>query len=245
MTRLYHSDDLFTDGVITLTTAQNHYLRHVLRAEVGHKLTVFNDRDGEWSAILSSSSKAGSSITLEEQVRPAVLPPELSLLFVPIKHDPLTYLVEKATELGVRHFYPVLSERSNIFRLNEDRLRSNIIDATQQCERFDIPTIYSLMPMRKTLESWDRHVPLFVCQERGEVLSITSALKSLSPLSPAAFLIGPEGGFSATEITYLQSFTFTRFVSLGPRILRAETAAIAALSCYQSLVGDWNSSLGS
>jgi len=239
MTRLYHTDDLFVNKVLTLTISQNHYLRHVLRASLGDRLTVFNERDGEWSAVLATLSKTNSTMTIEEQTRPAVATPEVSLLFAPIKHDPLTFLMEKATELGVRHFHPVTTERCNISRVNLDRLRSNVIDAAQQCERFDIPSLYPLMTLSKALAAWDAHVPLYVCQERGDVLSITQALQLLPPRAPVGFFIGPEGGFSFQEIAYLKSFSFTKFVSLGPRILRAETAALAAVVCYQSLLGDW------
>jgi 16S rRNA (uracil1498-N3)-methyltransferase len=147
--------------------------------------------------------------------------------------------MEKATELGVRHFYPVMTERCNISRVNENRLRSNVIDAAQQCERFDIPMLHPLMHLNKVLASWNPDIPLFVCQERGDVPSITQALHSLIPKTPVGFLIGPEGGFSEAEIAYLKSFSFTQFISLGPRILRAETAALAAVTCYQAFVGDW------
>ena len=240
MTRLYCCDTLFENQVLTLTPAQLHYLRHVLRATVGHPLILFNERDGEWSSVLDTLSKTAATATVEEQLRPAVIGPNISLLFAPIKHDPLTFLIEKATEMGVRHFHPVITERCNISRINQDRLKSNVMEAAQQCERFDVPVIYPLLALHKALVSWDASVPLLVCQERGDVPSLAHMLKSLQPSAPVGFLIGPEGGFSFQEITYLKSFSFTRFVSLGPRILRAETAALAALACYQALVGDWN-----
>lgn len=239
MTRLYHPDDLFTDQSLTLNEGQTHYLRHVLRAVIDYRLTVFNERDGEWSSVLTTLSKSTATVTVEEQVRLATTGPDVSLLFAPIKHDPLTFLMEKATELGVRHFHPTMTERCNMSRVNQDRLVSNVIDAAQQCERFDIPTIHPLMTLSKALDAWKLDVPLFVCQERGEAPSITGALRSLSPNAPVGFLIGPEGGFSSQEIAYLKSFSFTQFINLGPRILRAETAALAAVACYQALVGDW------
>lgn len=239
MTRLYHADNLYTHQTLTLHEGQIHYLRHVLRATIGYRLAIFNERDGEWSAVLASVSKTMATVTLEEQLRPAVMGPNVSLFFALLKHDPLTFLMEKATELGVRHFHPVITERCNISRLNPSRLLSNLIDATQQCERFDVPTLYPLTPLRKVLSGWDPHTLLFVCQERGETLSIAQALQLLPFHEPIAFLIGPEGGFSSEEMTYLKSFSFTRNISLGPRILRAETAALAAITCYQALIGDW------
>lgn len=240
MTRLYHSDDLYPNQVLTLTEGHTHYLRHVLRATIGHRLAFFNERDGEWSALVSTLSKTTAMVTVEEQLRPAVMGPDVSLLFAPIKHDPLTFLMEKATELGVRHFHPVRTERCNISRVNLGRLQSNVIDAAQQCERFDVPTLYPLMSLSKVLSAWDLHVPLFVCQERGDVPSIRQALQILPSNAPAGFLVGPEGGFSSQEIAYLKSFSFTKNISLGPRILRAETAALAAVACYQALLGDWS-----
>lgn len=239
MTRLYHADNLYANQLLTLDEGQTHYLRHVLRATIGHRLAIFNERDGEWFAHLTTLSKAVSTVTLEKQLRPAVIGPDLALLFAPIKHDPLTFLMEKATELGVRHFHPVMTERCNISRLNQERLHSNAINATQQCERFDIPALHSLMPLRDVLLKWDVRVPLFVCEERGQASPIAEALRPLLPKAPVGFLVGPEGGFSSQEITYLKTLSFTHFVSLGPRILRAETAALAAITCYQALVGDW------
>jgi 16S rRNA (uracil1498-N3)-methyltransferase len=239
MTRLYHLDDLYSSREITLRDGQAHYLRNVLRATIGHPLTVFNERDGEWSAHITTLTKNTVSLTIEEQLRPATTGPDLALMFAPIKHDPLTFLMEKATELGVRHFHPVMTERCNISRVNHDRLQNNVIDAAQQCERFDVPRIHPLVPLAKSLSKWDTKTPLFVCQERGDAPSITHALRHLSRCAPAGFLIGPEGGFSAQELVYLRSFSFTKNISLGPRILRAETASIAAITCYQALVGDW------
>jgi 16S rRNA (uracil1498-N3)-methyltransferase len=239
MTRLYHRDDLYVNQVLALNEGQTHYVRHVLRATIGYQLAIFNERDGEWSAVLTSVSKAITTVTLEEQLRPAVVGPAISLLFTPIKHDALTFLVEKATELGVRHFHPVMTERCNISRLNQNRVLSNLVEAAQQSERFDIPTLYPLMPLREALSNWNSQVPLFVCQERGEAPPIAQALQPLAPHEPVGFLIGPEGGFSSQEMSYLKFFPFIKSVSLGPRILRAETAALAAVTCYQALVGDW------
>jgi len=243
MTRLYHTDDLFADRVLTLNEGQIHYLRHVLRATIGYRLAIFNERDGEWSAVLASVSKTMATVTLQEQLRPAVIGPNVSLLFAPLKHDPLTFLMEKATELGVRHLYPVMTERCNISRLNSARLLSNVIDAAQQCERFDVPALYPLTPLRKVLSGWEPHTLLFVCQERGEAPSIAQALQLLPVKESVGFLIGPEGGFSPQEMAYLKSLSFTRNINLGPRILRAETAALAVLACYQAWVGDWKAPL--
>lgn len=240
MMRLYHCDDLYPNQVLTLSKGHTHYLCHVLRATLGCPLTVFNERDGEWKAHLSEVSKKTAMVTIENQLHPAIMGPDVSLLFAPIKHDPLTFLIEKATELGVRHFYPVKTERCNIGRVNEDRLQNNMLDAAQQCERFDIPTLYPLMPLNKVLSEWNTKVPIFVCQERGEAPSLLQALQILGPNAPVGFLIGPEGGFSGPEFAYLKSFSFIKNMSLGSRILRAETAALAAVACYQAIIGDWN-----
>lgn len=240
MTRLYHPYDLFANHVVRLTEGQSHYLRHVLRATIGHPVAIFNERDGEWSAVLTALSKRTATVTVEKQLRSAVMGADISLMFAPIKHDPLTFLIEKATELGVRHFHPVVTERCNIARVNETRLTGNMVDASQQCERFDIPTLFPLASLTEALGNWKPQRPLLVCQERGDVPSIAHALQILPPKASVGFLIGPEGGFSSQEITYLKSFPFTRFISLGSRILRAETAALAAVACYQAIVGDWS-----
>lgn len=238
MTRLYQSSVLAAGQSLTLGAQQTHYLRHVLRCTVGYRLTVFNKREGEWSAIITSLAKTGIRITVGEQVRIAVLCPNVSLIFALLKHDPLTFLVEKATELGVRRLCPVTTERCNISRLNSERLLSTLVDATQQCERFEVPELSPLMALDKALASWDSAVPLFVCQERGQAMPIGKALQTLTSQSPTGFAVGPEGGFSPQEMERLQQIPFVRFISLGPRILRAETAALTALACYQALVGE-------
>jgi 16S rRNA (uracil1498-N3)-methyltransferase len=238
MTRLYQSSVLAGGQSLTLDFSQTHYLRHVLRCTVGYQLTVFNEREGEWSAIITSLAKTGVSITVGEQIRIAAPCPDVSLIFALLKHDPLTFLAEKATELGVRRLYPVTTQRCNISRLNSDRLLATLVDAAQQCERFDIPELSSLLALDKALAGWDPAVPLFVCQERGQAMPIGKALQSLPSQSPAGFVVGPEGGFSSQEMERLQQIPFVRFISLGPRILRAETAALTALACYQALVGE-------
>lgn len=239
MTRLYHPDALFSGRRIRLSEAQSHYLRHVLRAKEGFSLSFFNERDGEWSAVLETVTKENLLATVGSQERISHISPEVHLLFAPLKHDALTFLVEKATELGVREFHPVMTERCNVSRVNTQRLASNAIDASQQCERFDVPLIHPLLPLSQVLVSWDKQKPLFVCQERGAVGSVGEAMNQLQPLSPIGFLVGPEGGFSSQELSYLRSFSFIKNISLGPRILRAETAALSAISCYQALSGDW------
>ncbi len=237
--RLYHPYDLFANQPLRLNEGQFHYLRHVLRAAIGHPLVVFNERDGEWSAVLTAFSKTTATVTVEKHLRPPVMGADISLMFAPIKHDPLTFLIEKATELGVRHFHPVVTERCNIGRINQTRLINQMIEASQQCERFDIPTLSLLASLSEALSSWKSPIPLWVCQERGDVPSIAHALQTLPPKASIGFLIGPEGGFSSQEIAYLKSFPFMQFISLGSRILRAETAALAAVACYQAIVGDW------
>jgi len=239
LVRLYCPHNLFLNLELSLDEKQIHYLRHVLRATVGHRFNVFNERDGEWLAEITALAKAEAEIKVISHLRPATLPPDISLVFALIKHDPLSFLIEKATELGVRQFYPITTDRCNISRLNEDRLKSNILDASQQCERFDIPTLHPLNTLKKTLSAWLPAVPLFVCQERGEAAPLLQKLSTLSTSDPIGFLIGPEGGLSEAEMAVLNAVSFTRFVKLGSRILRAETAALSAVACYQAFAGDW------
>lgn len=239
MTRLYYPDNLITGQSFDLPQGQTHYLRHVLRLRVSDQLHVFNERQGEWSASITALSKTTATVTVEKQISLAVIGPCLTLLFALIKHDPLTFLVEKATELGVRHFHPVITERCNVARINPNRLTNNMVHASQQCQRFDIPELHPLVSLKKALETWESAIPLLVCQEWEKGAPIARVLQDIPPKAPVGFLIGPEGGFSPQDITILNSFSFVRLVSLGPRILRAETAALAALTCYQALIGDW------
>lgn len=237
MTRLYIPIKFSAGTIITLTPEQSHYLIKVLRLTTGSKINIFNQQAGEWTAeIIKPSNK--TSVQVLEQIRKPHTCSFLQLCFAPLKNDAMTYLIEKATELGVTHLQPVMTERCNSTRLNSERLQKNAVEASQQCERFDVPEVLPLQTLEKLLAHWNPEMSLIVCVERSNSQTIYDYLLR-EQSSNVAFLIGPEGGFSDSEQTLMQRYSFIKTVTLGPRILRAETAAVAALSCCQAIKGDW------
>ena len=238
MTRLYCPTHLNSNNEIVLTPDQVHYLFHVLRFQPGQFINMFNGNDGEWLGKINHLTKNKGSIIVLEQVKSAQPLPAVKLVFTPLKHEPLLYLIEKATELGVTELQPTLTERCNIHRLNHEKLERNTLEAAQQCERLCVPLLHLIKPLRQLLAAWDPEEALIVCRERQAVQSITTVLQQKVE-KRCAFLIGPEGGFSDEELQYLSTHKFVYFCHLGPRILRAETAAIATLTSYQLLKGDW------
>ncbi len=210
-----------------MTENQAHYLKTVLRRSEGSDIRVFNGRDGEFKATIDSLGKQSVRITPQTLIR---LQPEASaqihLFFCPIKKSRMDILIEKTTELGVTDFHPVLSDRTEMRKLNETRLKSQIIEAAEQCERMTLPVLHGLAPLTKTLQDTRRPAPLLWCRERGNAAPIKDYPKPAS----WAFLIGPEGGFTDDEIRRLENTENVCAVSLGGSILRSETAAIAAVS---------------
>lgn len=240
--RLFVENSLKTGEEVALLAEQLHYVRNVLRHSVGQNLTLFNQRDGEWDAVITVLDKNKGMVKLLKQLRSPFAFPEVWLLFSPLKHDAQLFMIEKATELGVTHFLPVITERCTISRVKNDKLARNAVEAAQQCERLDVPNFLEPQSLPDLLSDWDQARPLIVCRERGEALELVKVLENLETQKPLAFLVGPEGGFSPHEFRVLEQQTFVTFASLGPRILRAETAIIAVLSCYQALIGDWKDS---
>jgi 16S rRNA (uracil1498-N3)-methyltransferase len=239
VTRLYHSALLACHQTIILDEGQTHYLRNVLRVTAGQKISIFNEREGEWSAHITSLAKKGLVVEIGSKLRPPDPVPKIALFFAPLKQEALSFLMEKATELGVQSFHPVLTERCTVSKINHDRLLHTITNAAQQCERFDIPHIHALVPLREALATWSPTVPVYVCRERGKASSAKQIFQNMSMPEKPAFFIGPEGGFSPGEINRLKTLPFVHFISLGSRILRAETAALAILASYQAIAGDW------
>jgi len=222
--RLYVPSPLAEGTEIAATPAQAHYLGTVLRQPAGAPLRLFNGQDGEWQARLATLRKDKASFIAERQTRPQAPEPDLWLLFAPLKRDATDLVVEKATELGASAILPVFTERTNTARLNLDRLRAIATEAAEQCERLTLPRMADPQRLADLLAAWPAGRPLHVALERAE------APPPRGTDSPAALLIGPEGGFSAAEAQMLRRQPFVRPVSLGPRILRAETAAIAGLA---------------
>lgn len=238
--RLFVPDDLSADTAITLSRDQSHYVVRVMRQGVGDLANVFNGRDGEWLARIEDASKSACRLALSERTRPQPAEPDIWLVFAPIKKARLDVLVEKAVELGASRLVPILTERTDVRRVNVDRLSATAMEAAEQCERLSVPNVDSPSGLQTFLSTFPEDRRLFVLDETGEGAPMTQAF-SRSPTGSrivAAILVGPEGGFSPTELDALRDLPFVTLVTLGPRILRAETAAVTALACWQTLVGD-------
>lgn len=239
MVRLYIDTQLDTGKIIFLQEHQVHYLRNVLRLKEKDRIQLFNAQSGEWRGELATLTKSQGSVLLQEQVRPATMEPNVELLFAPLKQEAMHYLIEKATELGVSRLLPIMTEFAQISKVNSEKVARYCMDAAQQCERLSVPEVSSIKPLNEVLKSWEEGRLLIVCLERQESVTIAHLLQQLSVDQKVAFLIGPEGGLSPKDIATLSQYSFVRFCRMGPRILRAETAAVAALVCYQALRGDW------
>jgi 16S rRNA (uracil1498-N3)-methyltransferase len=250
--RLMMNGDLAAGAILTLDEAQARHAGTVLRLDVGDSLRLFNARDGEWRARVAEKTKRGMSVGVSEFIRPPRACPDLDLLFAPVKRHATDLIVEKATELGVSRILPVTTQRTIAETVRVDRLTLIARDAAQQTERFDAPEIYEAQSLARALDGWDDARPLIYADEAGDDGSapwggeagrarpIGEALADFTP-AQLALLIGPEGGFTSEERRMLRGLAYVVPVSLGPRILRAETAVIAALSVVQSHWGDWRS----
>lgn len=231
-----HVDQPLAEGqAVPLSPDQAHYLVGVMRLGVGAPVHLFNGRDGEWRAVLATAGKRGAIATCEAQSRPLVLPPDLWLLFAPIKKARTDFIVEKAVELGARRILPVQTRHTNSERIRQDRLQAHAVEAAEQCGATYVPEVADLAPLDRVLAHWPEGRRLYWCDETAVGQPAT-----LAPAEgPAAILIGPEGGFSADEAQRLRARPGVVPLSLGPRILRADTAAVAALALWQAACGDW------
>jgi len=239
--RLYVPDALASGATLTLAEGQAHYLRNVLRLGAGAGLALFNGRDGEWRGRIDGIAKARCTVLLEAQTRKQGAEPDLWLVFAPVKRARIDYLVEKATELGVAALCPVRTERTIVERVNLERLRANAVEAAEQTERLTVPVVHPPESLSALVSRWPPERRLVVCDERGRAPPIAEVVAGLRDRLAvgAALLIGPEGGFTETELDGLANLPFVNPVSLGPRVLRADTAALAALAVFQALAGDW------
>lgn len=237
--RLFIETPLTSDQGVELDKAQSHYLANVMRLKSGATVRVFNGQDGEWLCTLATLSKRGGTLALQAQLRPQVDLPDLHYLFAPLKHARLDYMVQKATELGVSVLQPVMTEFTNVNRIKQERMRANAIEAAEQCNLLGVPEIRMPEKLSTLLSVWPSDRTLIFCDEAAEVSSPLAVLRSLSP-GPVALLIGPEGGFSPAEREELLGKPFVSAISLGPRVMRADTAATAALALVQAVCGDWH-----
>ena len=226
--RLYVDLELSPGAPLAFSDDQSHYLRSVLRLSPGDNVRVFNGRDGEYLCAMAEITKKGAFATATSQILPQPAPETpLHLYFAPIKKARMDMLVEKAVELGATHLHPVITQNTEIRQINEDRLRAQIIEAAEQCERLTIPALSPATPLNRLAAD----VPLYACLERADAAPHLAA--ALKP-GPCALLIGPEGGFTTEEMAHIKGLAGTIPVTLGPRTLRAETAAIAALTTAQN-----------
>ncbi|MBL8641457.1 MAG: 16S rRNA (uracil(1498)-N(3))-methyltransferase [Alphaproteobacteria bacterium] len=228
--RLYLSQELIKGKSLVLAEEPSHYLRNVLRKTIADRVRVFNSQNGEWLAQISGGSKKSITLTIEEEVRhPKIETCEIHLIFSPLKKDRNDMLIEKAVELGVTHLHPSLFSRTIVRDIKPDRIKAQLIEATEQCERLSPPSLAPLKDLKKLLSEWSRDIPVFAAIERQETISLLDATKE-SIQNKTALLVGPEGGLTVEEIEILTSQSFITPVSLGPRILRAETAVFYGLS---------------
>ena len=235
--RLHLEAPLSAGGEINLSREQGHYLTGVLRLSSGDAVRAFNGRDGEWLAYLATVSKKFVSLRCERLVAEAKLPPDIDYIFAPLKHARLDYVVQKATELGARRLRPVMTSRTVAERVNLDRMRANVVEAAEQCNLVHVPEVLEPEKLEKVLANWEKGRSLVYCDETMVDRNPLQSLKTLR--TPTAVLIGPEGGFTGEEKVLLESKAFVIPISLGPRVMRADTAAIAALTLVQALAGDW------
>lgn len=236
--RLYVTFALSAGAVRPLDRDQTHYLSTVMRAGEGEHVALFNGSDGEWLAEIATIGKHTGEVRVLSLLRPQREEPDVWLVFAPIKRARIDFIAEKATELGASGLWPVFTRRTIVSRIKGERLYANMIEAAEQTERLTLPQLFEAAPLEKVLASWPDNRRLLYMDETGGGEPIARVLPSLSA-GPMAILVGPEGGFDKSELDALRNLPFSVAVGLGPRVLRADTAALAALACWQALCGDW------
>jgi 16S rRNA (uracil1498-N3)-methyltransferase len=232
--RLYVVHPLAVGQSVPLSVDRANYLFNVMRLRNGDSILVFNGQDGEWQAQIAESGKRGGALLCLQQTKFTQMPPDLWLLFAPVKKVRTDFIVEKAVELGVARIQPVQTEFTNAERVRQDKLSTHAIEAAEQCGATFVPAVAELMPLSKLLDTWPQDRELVFCDER-----LAGLAAGVPRSQKAAILIGPEGGFSKAEQARLHAMPNAIPISLGPRILRAETAALAAITLWQSTLGDW------
>jgi len=241
--RLYVDAPLIEGADLALSQPQAHYLTHVLRLRSGSRVLAFNGRDGEWEAAIESQKRA-ASLRVGHQVRRQTKPGDLHYLFAPLKAARLDYMVQKAVEMGVSRLQPVLTRHGQVARINGARMRANAIEAAEQCGILTLPDIAEPAALFDVLAARESGRFLIFCDEDADVADPLAALAAVPAQTPLVVLIGPEGGFAADERNALLKLPTVVRLALGPRILRADTAAVAALALVQAVVGDWQQDRG-
>ncbi|MEL4377052.1 16S rRNA (uracil(1498)-N(3))-methyltransferase [Brucella cytisi] len=238
MQRLYVENDLDDGDQIEVAPQAAHYLTHVLRLKDGDEILAFNGRHGEWKSRLKPEGKKRLFLMPFEQTRPQPLASDLVYCFAPLKQGRLDYMVQKAVEMGAGILQPVITQHTQVSKLGGDRIKANAIEAAEQCGVLSIPECCEAIRFDRFIEQWDKSRHLIFCDEGYESDDPLTILQKMAP-GPVALLIGPEGGFSEDERQTLRNLPFVTAIPLGPRILRADTAAVAAMALVQSVLGDW------
>ena len=236
--RLYVEAPLSAGAMISLGREQANHLLNVLRLEHGDPVLLFNGRDGEWSAHVSAAGKRNSALTVEQRLREQPAASDLHFLFAPLKHARLDYMVQKAVEMGASLLQPVITQHTQVARVNTERMRANVVEAAQQCGVLALADVIEPAPFARVLDALVDERLLIFCDEEAEVKDPITALQGAPAHKGMPVLIGPEGGFSEEERKLLLRRSNVLRLSLGPRILRADTAAVAALAVVQAVLGD-------
>lgn len=236
--RLFMDAPLGQGAALDCSPTQANYLGNVMRLRIGEAVLVFNGRDGEWRARLKSAAKGRMTLEAEALNRPQESGPDIHYLFAPLKKARLDYMVQKATELGVGLLQPVMTRRTVAERVNGERMRANAIEAAEQCGVLRLPEVREPAKLDAVLRNWPVDRALVFADEGASLASPIDALAGVAR-GPAALLIGPEGGFDPDERAMLRRLPFVHAISLGPRIMRADTAAVAALALMNAMLGDW------
>jgi 16S rRNA (uracil1498-N3)-methyltransferase len=238
MQRLFLDTPLAAGETVALSREQAHYVGTVLRMRAGDELLVFNGRDGEWRAALGEVGRKGAQLRAIEQMRPQPPAPDLVYAFAPIKAGRLDYLVQKAVEMGAGLLQPVITQHTQMKTVGLDRLAANVIEAAEQCGILSIPQVAEPLRFDAFLAGWDGERRLVFCDEGAQTDNPLPVLNAIRERR-LGLLVGPEGGFSEEERRQLRALPFVTAIPLGPRILRADTAAVAALALIQATIGDW------
>ena len=236
--RLYVEHPLGAGQSIPLEKEQAHYLFGVMRQRLGGAVALFNGVDGEWQAEVTEAGKRGGTLTCVAQSKPLQMPPDLWLIFAPIKKARTDFIVEKAAEMGAARILPVGTDYTNSERIRQDRLQAHAVEAAEQCGGTYVPEVCGLQKLSQLLDHWPAERQLMFCDE-AEVGNALQLAAQDHKDAPWAIVIGPEGGFSDKERKRLHAMKQAHVVSLGPRILRADTAAVAAMTLWQQALGDW------
>ena len=240
--RLFVPHDLRPGLAFDADRGQSHYLAHVLRMAEGAELLVFNGRDGEWRCRVAAVGKKGVRLAVERQERPQPPVPDLVYAFAPLKAGRLDYMVQKAVEMGAGALQPVVTQHTQVAKPPMEKMQANLIEAAEQCGVLSLPALHPPVKLDRLLAGWDRERRLIFCDEDAATDNPLPALQAVAE-AKIGLLVGPEGGFSDDERRMLRALPFVTAIPLGPRILRADTAAVAALALVQATLGDWGGSM--